>query len=202
MVDSSFFSSSVQDQTKFEGEMATHTRVTKKSKLVVVALISAVVLSGCTAPDRGQSIDSAAEQISEVEGVIATTKSGGSYSGWVFERWSSAQITLEAGSEIKQWREFLIWAVHQVWSMNEDSPSEGVTVSITFSDRAVFENWQQQRDSIGLPSGYSMSERDREIEPKITVAVPRRFADEAGLGPWPGKVPTLPDNVIAKVSDE
>lgn len=176
--------------------------LTRVLRIGLVWLVCAVLLSGCVATERGQTLSSAAESINAVDGLSATTRTGGAYSGWSFHRWSSAQVTIETGFRVMEWGEFVTWLARSAWSMNEDKPNQGISVSITFADHDEFVRWQLEQRTLELPRGYEVSVRDRDVDPKITADVSTRFAEEAGLGPWPGDVPTLSDNVIVKVADE
>lgn len=163
--------------------------------------ILVLVLTGCVGGDRGQSMEQATETIAQVEGLSGEATSGGYYSGWVYGRRSKAEVTLESGFEIADHRALALWLVQTAWSLNDDRPNKGVSVAITFPDRREFERWTAAEDSLDLPAQFTVRDEDAGDAFWITISVPDRFTREAGLGPWPAEVPTLPDNMIVKVDN-
>lgn len=176
-------------------------RAMKNYWFAVVALIVVVILSGCSAPERGQSIENATASINSVDGLTGEAKSEGSYSGWVFDRWSTVQVNIEPGYEVRDKKALIEWMVKLGWSIADDRPNRAVTAAIKFESRDEFNRWKADLEPLGLPTAFVFSELDHEVGPEITVAVRVRSTDEAGLGPWPGEVPTLPDNVIVSTFD-
>lgn len=181
--------------------MTRATEFAGKTVLAFVLAITVFALNGCVRADRGQSLASAEESINAIDGLSGETESGGYYSGWVYNRWSSVRVTVDSGFRVADRRALVTWLIQTAWSMNDERPTQAASISITFSDPAEFTRWQAADAGIGLPVGYVVSERDRESAPKINVSVQTRDADAAGLGPWPGNTPSLPDNVIVRVSD-
>ncbi len=166
-----------------------------------MALVGVLVfgLGGCSlfSKFRGQSTEQATEQLRSVEGLEGKTEASPSMSG--FTSWVDAHVTVQikSGYEISDPKAFTTWLVSLAWSMNERKIDSSIAISVRYEEEPVVRDWG------GTAALQSEGFTSAEGEPDEILFRVRVDADdvEKNLGTWPGKVPEIPEGMLARVSE-
>ena len=166
------------------GRGALRRRAVAGAWLVVVCLLS-IALGGCSNPMRGgQSIASARSAVLAIPGVAsAKFVFNGAYSGFEKQWDETVKIDLKPGFQPRDTAAFVDYIVSTTWSINEHSPTAGITIILTTTP-------QVNLDAVGKTAGWTylvtFAEHPSGV---VTDSVSLRKQ----LGAWPGTPPKKTD---------
>lgn len=169
---------------------------------LAMLLVLTLALSGCARVERGQTLAEATALVDGVLGLRGEVLSEGSYSGVVFDRWSTVTVSLDEGFEISNQRAVIEWLVRTAWSANEDRPNRGVSAQVEFDDIEGFRRWERDADTLKLDSYFHIQTRAEAEKPRVLITVWNTELDKGALGPWPGEFPMLSENAIQEIPHE
>ena len=166
------------------GRGALSRRAVAGAWLVVVCLLS-IALGGCSNPMRGgQSIASARSAVLAIPGVAsAKFVFNGAYSGFEKQWDETVKIDLKPGFQPRDTAAFVDYIVSTTWSINEHSPTAGITIILTTTP-------QVNLDAVGKTAGWTYLVTFAE-HPSGVVTDSVSFRKQ--LGAWPGTPPKKTD---------
>jgi hypothetical protein len=158
--------------------------------LVAAALV--VSLTGCFAGGSvggGQTAAAAALEIRSLSGILSSTdvSTDGSYSGFTQLNDTAVVVGIKPDHHIQDPDALVDFLIRVAWSVNDAKPNGDLSVTI---DSAVAVDATAAAKAAGWTTAHSLSNDPTSVFVKLSEAKKR-------LGEWPGKVPKLPNGLIA-----
>ncbi len=169
--------------------------------IISVALVGVLVfgLGGCSifSKFRGQSAEQATEQLRSVEGLAGDVEIAEYLSGFTKNTHGHVSVVVKGGYNISDPDTFAKWLVSLGWSANNTKINSSVVLYISFEDEPVVRDWG------GISALQKAGFKTAEGEPgKFFFSVRIDSSDaESNLGPWPGRVPEIPEGMLTRVSE-
>jgi hypothetical protein len=155
--------------------------------LVAVAIVGG--LSGCSITRGGQTADAAASEVKSLPGISNSTDvySNSAYSGLAKKNATLVVVTFDPDRPTEDMEKLVEYLIRVAWSVNDAKPN--MELMVTIKSTAPI-------DALAAAQGAGWTRAHAFNDERGTVFVPLSEARQR-LGDWPGKVPTVPDGLIA-----